>query len=149
MADRPKASTGVPDAVRRAVARTIQNTLGPASLSRERAQELADDMLRRAEDSAARAGRGVREAGQRPRSAAVGVSDRVREAITELRRLSGEDTGQLRSDLERLRQRVDELERSVETLSASRKQTAGKKPASKKPASKKPSAKKPQRKHSG
>jgi polyhydroxyalkanoate synthesis regulator phasin len=144
MARRPKASTGVPDTVRRAVARTIQNTLGPTSLSRERAQELADDMLRRAEDSAARAGRGVRDAGQRPRSAAVGVSDRVREAITELRRLSGEDTGQLRSDLERLRQRVDELERSVETLSASRK-----KPTGKKPASRKPSAKKPQSKRSG
>ena len=106
-------------------------------------------MLRRAEGSAARAGRGVRDAGQRPRSAAVGVSDRVREAITELRRLSGEDTGQLRSDLERLRQRVDELERSVETLSASRKKTAGKKSAGKKPASKKPSAKKPQNKRSG
>jgi polyhydroxyalkanoate synthesis regulator phasin len=147
MARRPKASTGA-DAVRRAVARTIQNTLGPASLSRERAQELADDMLRRAEDSAARAGRGVRDAGQRPRSAAVGVGDRVRDAITELRRLSGEDTGQLRSDLERLRQRVDELERSVETLSASSRKGAAKKPASKKSSAKKPSAKKPQSKHS-
>ena len=144
MAHRSKASAGVPDAVRRAVARTIQNTLGPASLSRERAQELADDMLRRAEDSAARAGRGVREAGQRPRSAAVGVSDRVREAITELRRLSGEDTGQLRSDLERLRRRVDELERTVATLSASHKKATAKKPASKKR-----SAKKPQHKRSG
>ncbi len=84
----------------------------------------------------------------------MGVSDRVREAITELRRLSGEDTGQLRADLERLRQRVDELERSVETLSASGKKSATKKPASKKstakkPDAKKPSAKQPQSKHSG
>ena len=103
----------MPDTVRRAVARTFQSTLGSASLTRERAQELADDVLRGAERGAVRAGRGVREAGHRQRDAAVGVGDRVREAIAELRGMTGDDLSELRIEIDRLRRRVDELERKL------------------------------------
>jgi polyhydroxyalkanoate synthesis regulator phasin len=106
-------SGGVPDAVRRAVARTIQSTLGPATLTRERAQELADEVLRRAEDSAGSARRGVREAGQKPREAAAEVGDRLRNAIADLRGPSNEEIEQLRSEVELLRLRVDQLERKL------------------------------------
>jgi polyhydroxyalkanoate synthesis regulator phasin len=104
---------GVPDAVRRAVARTIQSTLGPAALTRERAQELADEVLRRAEDRAGRARRGVRDAGQKPREAAAEVGDRLRDAIADLRGPSNEEIEQLRSEVELLRLRVDQLERKL------------------------------------
>lgn len=103
----------VPDTVRRAVARTFQSTLGSAALTRERAQELADEVLRGAERGAVRAGRGVRQAGHRQREAAVGVSDRVREAIADLRGMTGDDLSELRFEVDRLRRRVDELERKV------------------------------------
>jgi polyhydroxyalkanoate synthesis regulator phasin len=108
----PKAG-GVPDAVRRAVERTFQSTLGSSPLTRERAQELADDVLRRAEDSAARAGRGVRKAGVRQREAAAGVGDRLRDAIAEIRSIGGDEIGQLRAEVERLKLRVDELEQKL------------------------------------
>jgi polyhydroxyalkanoate synthesis regulator phasin len=113
MARSSKATPGVPDAVRKAVARTIQTTVGPAALTRERAQELADDVLRRAEGGAARAGRGVREAGQKPRDAASGVGDRLREAVAELRSFGTYESDQLRSELELLKLRVDALERRL------------------------------------
>jgi polyhydroxyalkanoate synthesis regulator phasin len=109
----PKKAGGVPDAVRRAVERTFQSTVGSSPLTRERAQELADDVLRRAEESAARAGRGVRKAGERPRDAAAGVGDRLRDAIAEIRSIGGDEIGQLRSEVEQLKLRVDELEREL------------------------------------
>jgi polyhydroxyalkanoate synthesis regulator phasin len=113
-----KGASGVPDAVRRAVARTIQSTLGPAGLTRERAQELADDVLRRAEHGAARAGKAVGEAGQRQREAAAGVGDRVRDAIADLRGPGSDDIEQLRSEVELLRLRVDQLERKLSASGA-------------------------------
>ena len=109
----PKKAGAVPDAVRRAVERTFQSTLGSSPLTRERAQELADDVLRRAEESAARAGRGVRQAGVRQREAAAGVGDRLRDAIAEIRSIGGDEIGQLRSEVETLRRRVDKLEREL------------------------------------
>jgi polyhydroxyalkanoate synthesis regulator phasin len=113
----PRKTGGVPDAVRRAVERTFQSTLGSSPITRERAQELADDVLRRAEESAARAGRGVRQAGQRQREAAAGaaagVGDRLRDAIAEIRSIGGDELSQLRAEVETLRRRVDELERRL------------------------------------
>jgi polyhydroxyalkanoate synthesis regulator phasin len=109
----PKKAGGVPDAVRRAVERTFQTTLGSSPLTRERAQELADDVLRRAESSAARAGRGVRKAGERQRDAAVGVGDRLRDAIAEIRSIGGDEIANLRSEIENLRRRIDALEREL------------------------------------
>ena len=93
------APRAVPDAVRRAVERTVQSTLGSAEVTRERAQELVDDVVRMAEHSAARAGRGVRGAGQRPAVAA----DRVRDALQDLRTAT-----------ERLAERVAQLETQLE-----------------------------------
>jgi polyhydroxyalkanoate synthesis regulator phasin len=99
--------------VRRAVERTFQATLGSTRMTRERAQELADDVLRGAEESAARAGRGVRGARVKPREAAAGVGDRVRDAIHDLRLMTGEDVKDLRVEVQRLRRRVDVLERQM------------------------------------
>ena len=123
MASGPKKSGGVPDAVRRAVERTFQSTIGAGPLTRERAQELADDVLRRAEESAARAGRGVRQAGVKQREAAAGVGDRLRDAIAEIRSIGGDEIGQLRSEVEALRRRVAKLERELapQTKPASKK----------------------------
>jgi polyhydroxyalkanoate synthesis regulator phasin len=104
---------GVPDAVRRAVERTFQSTIGSGPLTRERAQELADDVLRRAEESAVRAGRGVRQAGVKQREAAAGVGDRLRDAIAEIRSIGGDEIGQLRSEVETLRRRLTKLEREL------------------------------------
>jgi polyhydroxyalkanoate synthesis regulator phasin len=106
-------------------------TLGSAPLSRERAQELADNVLQRAEESAARAGRGVRHAGQRQRDAAAGaaagVGDRLRDAIAEIRSLGSDEMSRLRTEVDTLRRRVDELERRLgqeaQTKAASRSQT--------------------------
>jgi polyhydroxyalkanoate synthesis regulator phasin len=82
-------SGGVPEAVRRAVEKTVQSTLGTAGASRERAQELADDVLRRAS-----------------------VADRLRDAIQELRMIgnAGEDIKELRAEVAALRKRVERLE---------------------------------------
>jgi polyhydroxyalkanoate synthesis regulator phasin len=83
-------SGGVPEAVRRAVEKTVQSTLGTAGASRERAQELADDVLRRAS-----------------------VADRLRDAIQDLRTIgtAGEDIKELRAEVAALRRRVEQLEK--------------------------------------
>src|SRR5256885_12853307 len=84
---------GAPEAVRRAVERTVQSTVGSAGLTRDRAQEIVDEVVRRAEQSAARAGRGVREsvgrAGHRQAEAAAGVGDILPEAIPDPRVATG------------------------------------------------------------
>jgi polyhydroxyalkanoate synthesis regulator phasin len=87
-------------------------------LTRERAQELADEVLRGAERRAAQAGRGMKGARDRQRDAATGVGERLREAIAEIRGLAGEGMGDLRSEVESLRRRVDALEREVRRSSA-------------------------------
>jgi polyhydroxyalkanoate synthesis regulator phasin len=110
-----KGTRGVQDRVRRAVERTFQTTVGSAGQTRGRAQELADEVLRRAETGAARASRGVREAGTRQREAAGNVGDRLREAIAELTRIRGDEVEQLRAELAELRSRVDALERKRST----------------------------------
>jgi polyhydroxyalkanoate synthesis regulator phasin len=117
MTPAPKRS-GLPDSVRRAVERTFQSTFGSGGLSRERAQELVDDVLRQAEAGAARAGRGVREAGHKPREAAAEVGERVRGALHDL--TTGE-TEDLRSEIDRLRKRVDRLERELKERAPSTK----------------------------
>jgi polyhydroxyalkanoate synthesis regulator phasin len=78
----------IPEAVRRAVERTFQTTLGSTGLTRERTQEIVDEVVRRAEQSAARAGRYLRFA-------------------------TAEDMRGLRSEIERLTRRIDVLERKL------------------------------------
>lgn len=104
----------MPDSVRRAVERTVQSTVGSAGLTRDRAQEIVDEVVRRAEQSAARAGRGVREsveAGQRRAEAAAGVGDRLREAIPRV--ATRDDVRKLQRAVERLEKRLDDLEAKV------------------------------------
>ncbi len=107
----------MPDAVRRAVERTVQSTFGSAGMTRDRAQDIVDEVVRRTEQSAARAGRGVREsvgkAGHRQAEAAAGVGDRLREAIPDIRVVTRDELSKLRTEIERLRKRVDSLERQL------------------------------------
>jgi polyhydroxyalkanoate synthesis regulator phasin len=93
-------SGNVPEAVRRAVEKTVQSTLGTAGASRERAQQLADDVLRRAS-----------------------VADRLRDAIQDLRTMSsaGDDIKELRAEVVALRKRVQQLEKA-----GKKKKTTGK-----------------------
>jgi polyhydroxyalkanoate synthesis regulator phasin len=113
------------------VEKTFQSTLGSATLTRERAQELADEVLRGAEKRAARAGRGVRDVGRNQREVAVGVGDRLREAITELRGARAEEVAVLRAELNELRSRIQQLEAALEpkkkgTAPSSRSRASGK-----------------------
>jgi polyhydroxyalkanoate synthesis regulator phasin len=115
----------MPDAVRRAVERTVHSTVGSAGLTRERAQDIVDEVVRRAEQSAARAGRGVREsverAGQRRAEAAAGVGDRLRDAIPRV--ATRDDVRKLQRAVERLEKRLDELEARVGKPRPARRQT--------------------------
>ena len=107
----------MPDTVRRAVERTVQSTFGSAGMTRDRAQDIVDEVVRRAEQSATRAGRGVREsvgkASHRQAEAAAGVGDRLREAIPDIRVVTREELGKLRTDIDRLRKRVDSVEKQL------------------------------------
>jgi polyhydroxyalkanoate synthesis regulator phasin len=84
-------SGSVPESVRRAVEKTVQSTIGTAGASRERAQALADDVLRRR----------------------ASVADRVRDAIQEFRLIgNADDLKELRAELAALRKRVERLEKA-------------------------------------
>jgi len=85
----------VPDAVRDAVDRTLQATIGSAQLTRGRAQEAVDELVRTAE---ARAG-AVREA-------VVG-------AFEERRPATSEDMKELRVELRRISRRLTAIERQL------------------------------------
>jgi polyhydroxyalkanoate synthesis regulator phasin len=73
-----------PDALRGAVERTMQATMGQAQLTRERAQEIVDEL--------------------------AGTAGRVRDALEELRPVAGDDLKGLRARLDALERRVAELE---------------------------------------
>jgi polyhydroxyalkanoate synthesis regulator phasin len=74
------------EAVRGAVDRTFQATVGQAQVTRERAQELVDEV--------------------------AGAAGRVREALDDLRPMTGEDMRALRDQLQALERRVAALEKS-------------------------------------
>jgi polyhydroxyalkanoate synthesis regulator phasin len=113
----PKPPT-IPEAVRRAVEKTFQTTLGSAALTRERAQEIADDVLKGAEERAVRTGRGVRQVDQRRREVTAGVGGRVRDAIADLRGASVIDLAEVRSEVQKLRRRVDRLEQVLDVANS-------------------------------
>jgi polyhydroxyalkanoate synthesis regulator phasin len=102
---------GVPDAVRRAVERTIESTVGAGAQTRERAQDLVDDVLRRTEQGAQRATRGVRDVTDKQREAASGVGERLLTAIQDLRFATGDDVRDLHAAIARLERRVAKLEK--------------------------------------
>jgi polyhydroxyalkanoate synthesis regulator phasin len=93
MARRP--SQQVPDAVREAVERTIQATVGSAQLTRERAQEAVDEI--------------VRGAG----AGAESLRERITEAIEERRPATHEDLKEIRSELRAIARRLDAIEQRL------------------------------------
>jgi len=109
--------------VRRAVERTVQATFGSAGMTRDRAQEIVDDVVRRAEQSAAGVRESVGKASHRQAEAAAGVGDRLREAIPDLRVVTRDDLTKLRREVDRLRKRVDALEKQPAAKRPARKAT--------------------------
>ncbi len=85
----------VPDAVRDAVDRTVQATIGSAQLTRGRAQEAVDELVRTAE-----AGAGA------VREAVVG-------AFEERRPATSEDIKELQAELRRISRRLGAIERRL------------------------------------
>jgi len=81
---RPKEAA---DAVRSAVDRTVHATVGGASVTRERAQDLVDEVAQ--------------------------AATRVREVIDDLRLATGEDLRAVHDDLRALERRVAALERTI------------------------------------
>lgn len=89
----------VGDALRAAVERTLAVTADSATETRQRAQGLLDDVVRRgqvARDQVARRGEGA--------------TARLAEAIGELRAADGEDIGELRGRLDSLERRLGLVE---------------------------------------
>lgn len=87
----------VPEAVRRAVERTFASTVGTAGVTRERAQELVDEVVKSAEAGGRRAGE---------------LRARLREAVTDMRLATGDDIKSLKAEIRKLGQRVAALERA-------------------------------------
>jgi polyhydroxyalkanoate synthesis regulator phasin len=84
----------------------VQTTVGSAGLTRDRAQEVVDEVVNRAERTA---------------GAAAGVSDRVREALHDLRQMTGDEMKDLRAAIERLANQVDSLESRLEAATGIRR----------------------------
>ena len=85
----------LPETVRAAVERTVQQTIGSAQSTRERAQEAVDEVVRRAETGAGVVGRSVRG------------------AFEEARPATHDDLRQLSEQLTAVTQRLDELEKRL------------------------------------
>lgn len=93
MARRP--SQQVPDAVREAVERTIQATVGSAQITRERAQEAVDEI--------------VRGAG----AGAESLRERIAEAFEQQRPATHEDLKEIQSELRAIGKRLDAIEKRL------------------------------------
>jgi polyhydroxyalkanoate synthesis regulator phasin len=90
-----KRSQQVPDAVREAVERTIQATVGSAQLTRERAQEAVDEV--------------VRGAG----AGAESLRERITEVFEERRPATHEDLKEIRTELRAIAKRLDAIEKRL------------------------------------
>jgi hypothetical protein len=131
MARRPTNPRELPDALREAVERTIDATVGSAGRSREAAQGALDDFAGSVEglrkDAESRLARGRRS---------------VSEAIEGRRPATHEDIREVRAELRAIGRRLDAIEERLPARrAASGKSGAGKAPA-KKPAAKRTRAKK-------
>jgi len=100
--------SGVTDAVRTAVERTMRATAGSAATTRGRAIGIADEVVRRGRDARAQLARRGQEAGAE-------ISRRGQEAGAGLIRRGQEATGEVGRRLEALEQRLAELEDRLET----------------------------------
>jgi polyhydroxyalkanoate synthesis regulator phasin len=106
-ADDKKAAKKQPsrgDAVRTAAAQAIEATAGQAGITRERAQQLADDL--------------------------VHAANRFRETLEELRPAGSDELRTLRERVARLEERVAKLESSSKPAASSRRTTPAKRAAS-------------------
>jgi polyhydroxyalkanoate synthesis regulator phasin len=92
----------VPDAMREAVERTVQATVGSAQITRDRAQEAVDEIVRGAEAGAEVVRERVRGAGAARR--------RVAGALDERRPATHEDLQRLQADLRAITRRLDAIE---------------------------------------
>jgi polyhydroxyalkanoate synthesis regulator phasin len=111
--DKPAASRA--DAVRGAAVQAFQATAGQAGVTRERAQELADEL--------------------------AGAAGRVMAVLDELRPATADDLRSLRADLRALEQRVAALEAGTAAAPAARRSATSKPAAAKRTAAaKKPAA---------
>ena len=85
----------MPDAVREAVERTIQATVGSAQITRERAQEAVDEI--------------VRGAG----AGAESLRERIADAFEQQRPATHEDLKEIRSELRAIARRLDAIEKRL------------------------------------
>lgn len=83
------------DAVREAVERTVQATVGSAQLTRERAQEAVDEVVRTAE------------------AGATSVRERLAGAIEERRPVTPADLEPIKRELRAILRRLDAIERRL------------------------------------
>jgi polyhydroxyalkanoate synthesis regulator phasin len=100
--DTSKAGSGaeaVGDTLRNAVERTLAATAGSATETRDRAQGLLDDVVRRGQDARQQVARRSEEA-----------TTRLAEAIGDLRAADGEDLDQLASKLAAIERRLQAVE---------------------------------------
>lgn len=88
MSKRPQ-KAGISDALRSAVERTYSATAGPAAETRERAQELLDDLVGRAEKLMARRGEQLTRAGREELS-------KLEDEIAQIRKRLGDLESSLR-----------------------------------------------------
>ena len=102
MAKRPTTPKELPDALREAVERTVQATVGSA----ERTRSTVDELVRGAEEGLTRRRRAVAD------------------AIDDRRPATGEDIRELRTELRAINRRLDAIE---ERLPAKRKRAPAKK----------------------
>jgi polyhydroxyalkanoate synthesis regulator phasin len=95
----PSGERGLPDALRTAVERTLAAAGGAGADTRERAQDVLDEVARR--------GRGAREA-------SAAITSRLAEAIQDMRLATGDEVNALGEQIEALDRRIAELERELE-----------------------------------
>ncbi len=96
MAKRRPITREMPDAVRDAVDRTVQATIGSAQLTRGRAQEAVDEL--------------VRTAG----SSAEAVRERVVGVYEDRRPVTNEDLGEIRAELRKISRRLGAIEKRLD-----------------------------------
>ena len=107
MAKRRPITREMPDAVREAVDRTVQATIGSAQLTRGRAQEAVDEL--------------VRTAG----SSAEAVRERVIGVYEDRRPVTNEDLGEIRAELRRISRRLGAIEKRLDQGGGSRPRASG------------------------
>jgi polyhydroxyalkanoate synthesis regulator phasin len=102
--------------------------VGMATVTREKIEQAVDDLVKRGEVASADRSKAIDELQQRAQAAAAEVRKVVDDRIEALGRHFKwvEEVSNLRSEVERLRARVDELEKAKKASRASGKASGGK-----------------------